>query len=66
MMIPVRCMSCSKPLAQHKDEFTKRTADGKEEVAAVLDDLKVRRACCRAVFIGTVDTVDTVSRFKRF
>jgi DNA-directed RNA polymerase subunit N len=36
-----------------------------EEARKVLDELGVERYCCRAVFLGHVDLIETVSKFKK-
>jgi DNA-directed RNA polymerase subunit N (RpoN/RPB10) len=32
----------------------------------VLDELGLERYCCRAIFMGHVDLIDTVTEFKKF
>ena len=58
-------MSCGKPIAHLWKEFKERTAKD-EEVKAVLDDLGLERYCCRSVFLGQVDTLELISKFKKF
>lgn len=65
MIIPIRCFSCGKPIAHLWEEFKKRTEKG-EEAKKVLDDLEIDRYCCRAVFLGHVDLIDEVGKFKKF
>ncbi|HLD05918.1 MAG TPA: DNA-directed RNA polymerase subunit N [Candidatus Nanoarchaeia archaeon] len=65
MIIPIRCFSCGKPIAQQYQEYADRTAKG-EERKRVLDDLGLERYCCRATFMGHVDLIDTAGRFKKF
>jgi DNA-directed RNA polymerase subunit N len=57
-------MSCGKPLAQLWEQFKKRTAEG-EEAKKVLDELGLERYCCRALFLGHVDLIEQVSKFKK-
>jgi len=64
MIIPIRCFTCGKPIAHLWEEFKKRTAAG-EEAKKVLDDLGLKRYCCRAVFLGHVDLAELVSKFKK-
>jgi DNA-directed RNA polymerase subunit N len=67
MIIPIRCWSCGKPLAHLWDEFKERLEkEGEENRKKILDDLGLERYCCRAMFLGHVDLIDTVSRFKKF
>ena len=65
MIIPVRCFSCGKPLGHLFEEYKKRIESG-EKPKKVLDELGLERYCCRALFLGHVDLIDTVSRFKKF
>ena len=65
MIIPIRCFSCGKPVAHLWEEFNERTKKG-EDKKKVMDDLGLERYCCRALFLGHVDLIDTASRFKKF
>ncbi|MBI4150056.1 DNA-directed RNA polymerase subunit N [Candidatus Woesearchaeota archaeon] len=65
MIIPVRCMSCGKPVGHLWEEFQQRVKDG-EDVKKVLDDFGLDRYCCRALLMGHVDLIDTVAQFKKF
>ena len=47
MIIPIRCWSCGKPIAQCWEEFEERSKKG-ESKKDVLDDLGVERYCCSA------------------
>ena len=65
IIIPIRCFSCNKPIAQlweQYEEAVKKGADRKD----VLDKLKVERYCCRAMLLGHVDLVEQSAKFKKF
>lgn len=64
MMIPVRCFSCGKPLASQYDEFRKRIQNG-EKAEKVMDDLGIKRYCCRRMIFSQVDLIDEIGKFKR-
>jgi DNA-directed RNA polymerase subunit N len=64
MIIPIRCFSCGKPVAQLWDDFDKRVKAG-ESPKKVMDELGLRRFCCRALFIGHIDLMHTVAKFKK-
>ncbi len=67
MIIPIRCWSCGKPVAHLWEEYQQRLEkEGEENRKKILDDLGLERYCCRAVFLGHVDLIDTVARFKKF
>ncbi|MDP3987162.1 MAG: DNA-directed RNA polymerase subunit N [Nanoarchaeota archaeon] len=64
MIIPVRCFSCGKPVAQSWEEYKKRIADG-EKPGKVLDELGLERYCCRSMFLGQKDYLELISKFKK-
>jgi len=64
MIIPIRCFSCGKPVAHLWEEYQERVKKG-EEPRRVLTSLGLERYCCRALFLGHVDLIDTVSEFKK-
>lgn len=64
MIIPIRCFSCGKPTSHLWEKYIDRVKKG-EEVGKVLNDLGVQRYCCRALFLGHVDLIDTIAEFKK-
>ncbi|MEK6861744.1 MAG: DNA-directed RNA polymerase subunit N [Nanoarchaeota archaeon] len=64
MIIPIRCLSCGKPIGHLYEEFVERTKKG-EDKKKVLDSLGLERYCCRALFLGHVDLIDIAARFKK-
>lgn len=64
MIIPIRCLSCGKPVAHLWEEYQQRTAKG-ENPKEVMDSLGLKRYCCRALFLGHVDLIDDVAKFKK-
>jgi len=64
MICPIRCFACGRPIAHLWEEYKRRVAKG-EDVKKVLDDLGLERYCCRAVFLGHVDLLELVSKFKK-
>jgi len=65
MIIQIRCQSCGKPIGHLWEEYKKRTTEGKENKKKVLDELGLKRYCCRAMFLGHVDLIETIARFKK-
>ena len=65
MIIPIRCFSCGKPIAHLWEQYKKRVKQG-EEPKKVLDELGLERYCCRALFLGQVDLLELVNKFKKF
>ena len=64
MMVPVRCFSCGQVIADKWEEFDKRVKNG-EDAGKVLDDLGVKRYCCRRMLISHVDLIDDIINYGR-
>ena len=65
MIIPIRCFSCGKPVAQLWETYKERMKKG-EDPKKVMDDLGLKRYCCRALFLGHVDLLEKVAQYKKF
>ncbi|MBI2575353.1 DNA-directed RNA polymerase subunit N [Candidatus Woesearchaeota archaeon] len=65
MIIPIRCISCGKPVAHLWESYKDRLAKG-EDRKKLLDELGLERYCCRALFLGHVDLANTAAQFKKF
>jgi len=57
-------MSCGKPVAHLWETFNKRVQAG-EDAKAVLDELGLKRFCCRSLFLTHVDTYKQIAKYKR-
>ena len=64
MIIPIRCFSCGKPIGQLWEDYQKGKKKG-EKGGGVLSEMGVDRYCCRAMFLGQIDLIDTVAMFKK-
>ncbi len=62
MLIPVRCFTCGKLLADKYDDFQNRIKVG-EKPGKVLDSLGLERYCCRRMLLTTVETIQQVIPF---
>jgi len=62
MIIPVRCFSCGKVIADKWEPFSKRVAQG-EQPKDVLDNLGVTRYCCRRMILSHVELIDDILKF---
>ena len=65
MIIPVRCFTCGKPLGHLWDEIKRRVLSG-EDVSKVLDELGIKRYCCRRTILGHVEFIDQLLVYSRF
>ncbi|MFA5888567.1 MAG: DNA-directed RNA polymerase subunit N [Candidatus Nanoarchaeia archaeon] len=64
MMIPIRCFSCGKPIGHLWEEYNARIAKG-EDRKKIMDDLGLKRYCCRAQFLGHIDLIEDIGKFKK-
>ena len=64
MMIPIRCFTCGKLIGHKYEEFKKRTEKG-EDMTKVLDDLEIKKYCCRRMMISQPDVFDEVKQYPR-
>lgn len=64
MIIPIRCVSCGKPVGHLWEKYQEKLAKG-EDRKKVLDELGLERYCCRALFMGHVDLADVAAAFKK-
>ena len=62
MIIPVRCFTCGKPIGHLWEEFARRVKAG-EDPGRVLDELGVKRYCCRRMLLSHVELIDEVLRY---
>jgi len=63
MIVPVRCFSCGRVVAQEYEEYLKRVQK-KENPEKVLDDLGINKYCCRRTIFSHVDLVDDITKYK--
>jgi DNA-directed RNA polymerase subunit N len=64
MIIPIRCMTCGKPIGHLWEKFQERTGKG-QDPKKVLDEMGLERYCCRSLFVTHVDMIDKVGKFKK-
>ncbi|RLE84558.1 MAG: DNA-directed RNA polymerase subunit N [Thermoprotei archaeon] len=63
MIIPVRCFTCGSLIADKWEEFARRVKKG-EMPGKVLDDLNVKRYCCRRMFLSHVELIDEILKYE--
>ena len=64
MIVPIRCFSCGKPIAGLYGEFKERVEKG-EDAGKVLDDLGVKRYCCRKTLLSHADIIDDIMQYEK-
>jgi len=63
MIFPVRCFTCGKVIGHLWEEYKKRVESG-EDPEKVLDELGVKRYCCRQIFLSHKDLLKEIAKFK--
>ncbi len=64
-MMPMRCFTCGKPLADKFPAFEERTRSG-EPTAKILSTLGVDRYCCIRMFLSQVNLYEEIKHYPRF
>lgn len=59
---PVRCFTCGKVIAHLEDEYKKKVQGGREP-AVVMDELKLKRFCCRRMFVSACDIGNLINGY---
>src|SRR2546425_6964684 len=62
MIIPVRCFTCGKVVGSAFPAFIERTRGG-EAPRKVLDELGLKRYCCRRMVLSHAELIDEVLPF---
>ena len=57
MLVPVRCFTCGKLVADKFAEYSERVQTGGEDPAKVMDSLNMKRYCCRRMLVSSVETL---------
>ena len=65
MMPPIRCFSCGKPIGHLFENYNEKISQGKDP-SAVLDELGIKRYCCRRMFISYIDLSDEIIHYKGY
>ncbi|MEM2226686.1 MAG: DNA-directed RNA polymerase subunit N [Candidatus Bathyarchaeia archaeon] len=62
MMIPVRCFTCGEVVGDKWEEYISRLNRG-EDPSRILDDLGLKKYCCRRTLISHVEVIDEVLKY---
>ena len=62
MIIPVRCFTCGKVVADKYEQFKREVRQG-EDPSVVLDKLGMHRYCCRRMLLSHIDIIDSFMAF---
>ncbi len=64
VLFPVRCPTCGAVIGDKWNTFAERVKRG-EPPKKVLDDLGIKRYCCRRVFISHVNLIEEMVMYTR-
>ncbi|PIU21842.1 MAG: DNA-directed RNA polymerase subunit N [Candidatus Diapherotrites archaeon CG08_land_8_20_14_0_20_34_12] len=64
MIIPIRCFTCGKPISEYYEKFINEIKTNKD-AKKVLNDLGIKRYCCRRMLLSHVDLIDDIMKYKR-
>ena len=62
MLVPVRCFTCGRLIADKYEDYQNRIKAGEEPIK-VLDELGMDRYCCRRMLLTSVETIQQVIPF---
>lgn len=65
MYFPLRCFTCGSVIGNLYDDYSKKVKEGKNP-AKVLEDLGVERYCCRRMFLGHVEVMDKIVKYRKY
>ena len=63
MIIPIRCFTCGKVIGNLWDKYKQQLDEGKT-ICEVLDNLGLKRYCCRRMLISHVDLIDKLLKYN--
>ena len=64
MIIPIRCFSCGFPVGAFYKEFKEKVSRGKSQ-GRLMDEMGIKRYCCRRMLISQVDVIDEIAPFRK-
>ncbi len=64
MLFPIRCFSRGAPIGHLWDKYREGVSSGRKP-GEVLDELGIRRYCCRRLFLTLVEYIDELLGFYR-
>ncbi len=62
MLVPVRCFTCGRLIADKYEDYQNKIKAGEEPIK-VLDELGMDRYCCRRMLLTSVETIQQVIPF---
>lgn len=64
VIVPVRCFTCGAVIGDKWEKFITKVKNG-EDPNKVLDDLNIKRYCCRRMLLSHVDLINELIMYSR-
>lgn len=64
MIIPIRCFTCGKLIADKWEPFNRMKAEGKD-INEIYKELGITRFCCKRMLVTHVNLIDDLLEFTR-
>ena len=64
MIIPIRCFTCGKLVADKWEDFLRSIKTG-EKASKVLTNLGITRYCCRRMMLSHIEIIDELLCFNK-
>ena len=64
MFFPIRCFTCGSVIGNLYDTYSKQVKEGKNP-AKVLESMGIERYCCRRMFLGHVEVIDKIVKYRK-
>ncbi|MEM2963583.1 MAG: DNA-directed RNA polymerase subunit N [Candidatus Anstonellales archaeon] len=64
MYFPIRCFTCGQLIAHKYEPYQKKLSEGKSP-ASTLDELNIKRYCCRRMFLSHVEVADKIIKYEK-
>ncbi len=63
MEFPVRCFTCGAVIGDLYEKY--KAGLGSRKAAEILDELGMSRYCCRRMFLGHVEGMEAIKKYRR-
>ena len=64
MMVPIRCFTCGSLVGDKFEEFKEKVSAGKDP-GEVLDEMGIKRYCCRRMLLSHLDVTEDITSYKQ-
>ena len=63
MIIPIRCFTCGKVIANLWEKFYSEVKKQEKPVTQIFEEIGIQRYCCRRMMISHVDLIKYISAY---